>query len=294
MLYNILKLLRPKQWTKNLFVLAPLFFSGELLQPILALSTIFAAFLFSLMSSAAYVLNDIADLERDRQHPKKRLRPLVSGEVPISIGWALFAVLVGFSLALTWFLTWKLSVILILYLTVNIAYSYSLKQIAIVDVFCISSGFIFRVIAGGVVSGVYISHWLLLCTLTLSLFLAFGKRREEFVSLQGNPSDQRPSLQGYSLSFLDHAISTVATLTIICYILYVADPETTEFFGTRAVLITSIFVLYGMFHYLNLLQTRQQGGNPVTMLLSDRPLQLACLGWGLTWFIIIVFKKNAG
>ncbi len=294
MLNNIFELLRPKQWLKNLFVFAPLFFSGELFRPAPAILAIAAAVLFSLMSSAVYILNDIADLERDRQHPQKRDRLLASGQVPVSSGWLLFLFLAGFSLVLSWTMTWKLCLILILYLSVNIAYSFWLKQIAIVDVFCISSGFIFRVLAGGAVSGVYISHWLLLCTLTLSLFIAFGKRREEFVSLKGNPAVQRPSLAGYSLPFLDHAISTVATLTIICYILYVADPRTTAFFRTRAVLLTSVFVLYGIFHYLNLLQTHQQGGNPITMLLSDRALQAACLGWGLTWIIILFFKLSAG
>ncbi len=289
-LRDIFRLLRPKQWIKNLFVLAVVIFSGTLFQPTIFMRTIAATLLFCLMSSAVYLFNDIADVEQDRQHPIKRHRPLASKRVPISLAWILFIVFAILTLTGSWLFNWKLVLILGCYLVINVTYSLFLKQVPILDAFCISSGFILRVLAGGVASGVFISHWLLLCTITLSLFFAFGKRREEVASLGENSFNQRPSLEGYSLEFLDHAVSIMATLTIISYVLYVADPETSEFFGTRAVLLTAIFVLYGMFHYLSLVQTHQKGGNPSTLLLSDRHLQLSCFGWGLTWAIIIFLK----
>ena len=283
--------MRPKHWTKNFFVLAPIIFSGTFFQSGVFLRSAAAALLFCLISSAAYLFNDIMDLERDRLHPEKRLRPLAAGRVSVAAAWVLFILLALVSLTVSILLAWRFSVLLGCYLAINIVYSLRLKQVPILDVFCISAGFILRVLAGGEVGGVFVSHWLLLCTMTLSLFLGFGKRREEVANLGGNSFGQRPALEGYSLQFLDHAISTVATLTIVCYVLYVADPETSEFFGTRAVLLTSVFVLYGMFHYLGLILTHQKGGNPATILLSDRHILLACIGWGLTWAAIILFKQ---
>jgi 4-hydroxybenzoate polyprenyltransferase len=285
--HDIGKLVRPEQWTKNLFVLSPLFFGKAFAEPILAVRTVATAFIFCVMASAVYIFNDIADVERDRAHPTKCQRPIASGTLSIPVAWILFVALALATLVGAFFLNHELAGILTAYLAVNVTYSLYLKRVAILDAFCISSGFILRVLAGGAVSGVVVSHWLLLCTMTLSLFLAFGKRREEMSALAKNPSHQRPSLKGYSLPFLDHAISTVATLTMICYILYVVDPQTTRFFGTRAVLLTSVFVLYGIFHYLSLLQVQEKGGNPATILLSDRHLQLACLGWVVTWMVII-------
>ena len=297
-LKDTFRLLRPKQWVKNLFVLAVVIFSGTLFQPAIFIRTVAATLLFCLISSAVYLINDILDVEKDRLHPTKRHRPLASKQVSISLAWVLFIVLTIIALTGSWLFSWKLALILGCYLAINITYSLSLKQVPILDAFCISSGFVLRVLAGGVASGVFISHWLLLCTMTLSLFFAFGKRREEFANLEGNSFNQRPPLEGYSLEFLDHAVSIMATLTIISYVLYVADPETSEFFGTRAVLLIAVFVLYGMFHYLSLIQTHRKGGNPSTLLLSDRHLQLSCFGWGLTWAVIIfikfVFVENEG
>ncbi len=280
--HSVLRLLRPKQWTKNFFVMAAVIFSGTLFQPSILFRTLTAALLFCLTSSAVYIINDIVDIEHDRVHPAKRNRSLASKQMSIPLAWLLFFALVIVVFTGSWFLERKLVLIFGGYLGINIAYSLQLKQILILDAFCISSGFILRIFAGGVVSGIFINQWLLLCTMTLSLFFAFGKRREEVAKFGEESFKQRSSLGGYSLTFLDHAISTMATLTIISYMLYVAEPKTAIFFGTHAVVLTAVFVLYGMFHYLSVIQTHQKGGDPTTILLSDLQLQLSCIEWGVT------------
>ena len=287
---DILRMLRPRQWTKNLFVLAPLFFAGYFTRFDLLVFALCGALVFCILSSAVYIFNDISDLEQDRRHPEKRRRPLADGRVSLGIAAALIPILTVLSFVLGRLLGGGFLLTLVMYLVVNVFYSLYLKRVPILDVFCISSGFILRVLAGGAITGVNVSQWLLVCTLTLSLFLAFGKRRQELATWDESTSITRESLNGYTLKFLDHAISITATLTIICYILYVADPVTASFFGSRFVLFTALFVLYGMFRYLNLVQTHDRGGDPTALLFADRSLQATCLGWGLVWLLIIYFK----
>ncbi|MEW6264240.1 MAG: decaprenyl-phosphate phosphoribosyltransferase [Thermodesulfobacteriota bacterium] len=286
----LIRLLRPAQWAKNLFLFAPLFFAGAAADRKLFFHTSLAFILFSLISSSVYIFNDVKDVEYDRSHPRKAKRPIAAGQVPVLPALALSFFLAVFSLIAALRLSGDLVLIMMAYLTLNGAYSLFFKQVPILDVFCVSSGFILRVLAGGAVAGVTVSHWLLVCTLSLSLFLTFGKRRQELVNLGEESARHRPVLRKYSLSFLNHTITIVSTLTIVCYLLYVSDPQTVKFFGTRAPIITVFFVLYGILHYLNLLQTQALGGDPTELLFKDRALQISCLGWGLSWLVIIYLK----
>ena len=284
---DFLVVLRPKQWTKNLFVLSPLCFAGEAMNAGKAYPTLAAALLFCVCSSAVYIFNDIVDRESDRFHVEKRQRPIAAGRVKPGVALALASPLCLVGLGGSLLLTWRLFLIVAIYIGVNLFYSLKLKHVAILDVLCISAGFLLRVLAGGTVADVYISSWLLVCTLSLSIFLAFGKRRQELTLSGDDASSGRRSLDSYSLSFLDQAIPSAATITIITYLLYVADQHTAQFFGTRAILVTIFFVIYGVFRYLNLVLTYKRSGDPASLLFSDRPLFFCCLGWALTWLVIV-------
>ena len=284
---QVIRLLRPEQWTKNFFVIAPAFFGGVMNQPSQAWRAITAFLLFCAASSAVYVFNDIMDRARDRQHPHKRRRPLASGGVGLGTAWILAVGLFALSLAGSHSLNFAFICILTAYLAQGWAYSLYLKRIPIVDVLSLSAGFLLRVLGGGAAVDIVISPWLLVCTLALSLFLGFGKRRAELDSLAGEGNEQRPVLDGYSLPFLDQCISLVTTTTLISYILYVASPETAALFGTRAVMLTIAWVLYGIFRYLSLVYTHKRGSDPAGLLLRDPPLMAACLGWGLSWVAVI-------
>ena len=284
---DLLVILRPKQWIKSLFVMAPLCFAGEAMNASKAYPALAAALLFCVGASAVYIFNDIVDRESDRFHVEKRQRPIAAGRVKPGVALALASLLCLVGLGGSLLLSWRLFLIVAIYIGVNVFYSLKLKHMAILDVLCISAGFLLRVLAGGTVADVYISNWLLVCTLSLSLFLSLGKRRQELALGEEEAASGGRSLDSYSLSFLDQAIPTAATITIITYLLYVADQHTAQFFGTRAVLVTVIFVIYGVFRYFNLVLTHKRGGDPASLLLSDRPLFFCCLGWALTWLVII-------
>lgn len=288
MLLDVLRMLRPKQWSKNVLVLAPLFFAGEALSRSLFLNALAAAALFTVVSSSIYVFNDIIDRDKDRLHPKKRFRPLASGRLHSrSALLILFGLL---CLALSgFFLLGNIRVILFLsaYLVMNIAYSVWLKHIVILDVLCVSFGFLLRILVGGAATGIYISEWLLLCTITLSLFLVFAKRRHELTLFEDHADRHRQVLSQYSTSFLDQVMPVVTTTALICYLFYVTAPRTIDFFGTRNMLFTVPFVLYGIFRYLYLVYFRNYGGDPVELVFADRPLLLAIIGWIGTCAVVI-------
>ncbi|MFH1139014.1 MAG: decaprenyl-phosphate phosphoribosyltransferase [Pseudomonadota bacterium] len=287
---DLVALLRPKQWTKNMFVLAPLFFSGEMFVWGKDFAALAAVLLFSVISSAVYILNDICDLDSDRAHPVKRNRPLASGRVKPKTAWLLAGGLALVGLPLALLLNHRFAGLLAAYLAINIGYSLYFKHVPVLDAFFISSGFLLRVMSGGAVCGVPISHWILLCTLTLSLLLAFGKRREELVNKDDDACAQRPCLDGYSVAFLDQVISKVATLSTMCYLLYVTDSKTLGIIGGGSVIVTTLFVLFGMLRYLNLVFTYQKGSDPAALLLSDRPLLISCLGWAVSWVVILYWN----
>ncbi|MDX2075070.1 MAG: decaprenyl-phosphate phosphoribosyltransferase [bacterium] len=286
-LLGLLRTMRPKQWTKNLlFVFPAIVFDGKLFQaePFLRVFGAFA--LFCLMASTVYIINDLVDLENDRQHPKKKNRPLPSGKLPIPFAIGAAIVFPIFTLGCALLFSPPLALILAIYLVVQIAYSFWLKHVAIVDVLVVTGGFILRVIAGVVVINVQnFSPWLYAVTGLLALFLAVGKRRQELITLGENAVNARPIYQEYNLALIDDMLRVVTTSTFITYLLYTIEAQTK--LGSDLTLATVPFVLYGLFRYLYLIHVRGEGSAPDEVLLKDRPLQINIVLFVIANLIII-------
>jgi 4-hydroxybenzoate polyprenyltransferase len=279
--------LRPHQWTKNLVVLAPLALSKHLFEPEPLLRALAAFALFCGLSGAVYLLNDVTDVQRDRLHPLKRLRPVASGVVPLKMA-AAVAVALGFGcLAASLFLGRAFLAAAVAYLGLNVLYSLKLKEVVIVDVLCVSLGFVLRAVAGAVAIAVVISEWLLICTLLLALFLTLAKRRHELVSLNDSAAGHRRILAEYSPYLLDQMIAVVTASCLMAYAFYTTAQETTEKFQTDKLALTIPFVLYGIFRYLYLVHRKEKGGSPTDVLLTDRPLLLAVALWALAIVAIV-------
>jgi 4-hydroxybenzoate polyprenyltransferase len=290
LLTAVLVSLRPRQWVKNLFVFAGLIFAQKLFTP-LVWPALAAFGLFCALSGAIYLFNDVADRERDRIHPKKRLRPIASGALAPGIAVTIGVVLLGGSLGLAFLLSPGFGATALAYAALLVAYSAGLKQVVIVDVLVVAVGFVLRAIAGAVAIDVEISGWLLICTILLALFLALGKRRHEYVTLDDDAARHRPILLEYSQSLLDQMIAVVTASTVTAYALYTMSPETVAKFRTRWLPATLPFVLYGVFRYLYLLYRRQLGGNPSELFLNDRALLLNTLLW-MAAVLAIVYGRH--
>jgi len=286
MKYIILSM-RPGQWIKNLLVLAPLIFSKNIHILSKDIKVLMAVILFILISGCVYMTNDIFDLENDKNHPVKSKRPLSSGKIKKS---KLIYTIVILSIT-TFILAYKINVglgnIILGYFLLNFIYSILLKRIVILDVMIVALGFYLRILAGGVVIDVYPSEWLSLCTILLSLFLVFSKRRHELVVLENSSNIHRMVLSYYSPYFIDQMISIVTALTIITYIMYTISDKAIEYFGTRNLIYTNIFVFYGIFRYLYLVYREEKGGEPVKLMLSDKFLLINILLWAIAVYIII-------
>lgn len=282
--------LRPQQWIKNFFVLLPLVFSQSLIQIASVGTSILAFTLFCMASSSVYTLNDLIDLEKDRVHPTKKLRPLASGKISAKI-----LVAIGLILAISSiYIAFKLNAIfgftILSYLAMNLIYSLALKEMVIVDVMCIAFFFLLRVIAGAVVIQVEVSHWLLICTATLALFLGFNKRRHELSLLGARAHTHRAILEAYSKYFIDQMIAVITASTVIFYTLYTVDPITVSRFNTKNLLFTIPFVYYGIFRYLYLIHKRGQGGDPTRIILKDHKM-IINLGFWLLTIITVIYLK---
>ncbi|MBK6908228.1 MAG: decaprenyl-phosphate phosphoribosyltransferase [Rhodocyclaceae bacterium] len=279
MMNPAIALLRPHQWVKNLFVFAGLLFGHAWMDHAKLSAAIWAFVAFSLLASAVYVLNDLVDREQDRQHPKKKFRPLAAGTitVPLAIGLGLSCLALGSVVALT--LAGSAPWVFFVYLGLNIAYTFWLKHVVILDVFVICAGFMLRLLAGTVGIGIVPSQWLLLCGLLLTLFLGFAKRRSELAAGEGKKGTHRRVLAHYSAPLLDQFIAITAAGTIVAYALYTVSAETLSLHGTRSLIYTVPFVLYGMFRYLWRLHAGAGGGDAAQDLLSDGHLLGACAGW---------------
>lgn len=288
---DYIRLARPKQWIKNLFIFAPLIFSHHLLN-LESVKIEFIAFLsFSLIASSVYVINDIADRELDKIHPIKRNRPIASGRVKIWQG-VLFSILLfclGFILALK--LPFKAFALIISYFLMMFLYSFKLKHIVILDVFVIAIGFMLRVLVGAYAIKVIVSKWLFITTLFLSLFLAISKRRMEiyfsFQNQNSSPGEQRKVLDEYSIRFADQMLAITAGGSVISYALYTISERTVSLFKTEALIYTTIFVLYGIFRYMYLIYQRKSGENPTDVILSDLGIILNVFIWLLACVVII-------
>jgi 4-hydroxybenzoate polyprenyltransferase len=282
--------LRPWQWIKNLLVLTPLLFSQSLFVPAAAGRSLTTFVLFCLMSSAVYLLNDIKDREHDRLHPQKRYRPLASGDVSVQTAYGMMAALWLCALAGGMLLDGNLVFILLLYWFINLLYSLWLKHQVILDVFAVASGFVLRVVGGGLAIHVLVSHWLLLCTTLLALFLGFSKRRQELLLLGQQAEAHRQVLEEYNPRFLDMMIGIVTACTVMSYALYTVSQGTVQKFHTRGLLLTFPFVLYGIFRYLYLVYHKDQGGDPTQTLLTDKPLLINLCLWALSAGVILYWR----
>ena len=285
---DLIGCLRFRQWTKNILVFAALIFSHHAHQISYAIRTIPAFFLFSLASGAVYVFNDILDIDRDHEHPLKKIRPIASGRVSKKSAWIIFSVLTVVVLPLSYLLDRDLGLVLSVYIAVQILYSLYLKNMVILDVFLISFGFLLRVVAGAVVIHVELSNWILVCTMLLALFLALSKRRQELTLLEENAYTHRIILKEYSPYLLDQMIGVVTAATLVAYMIFTLSDETIAKFGKYMVL-TVPFVLYGIFRYLYLIHKKNGGGQPDEILLTDIPLQLDIIAYGIISFLVIYF-----
>lgn len=277
----LIRTMRPKQWTKNLIIFAGLIFAHELFDPVSLAETVAAFFLFCLLSSAIYIVNDIKDVERDRQHPLKSKRPLASGELSIPAAWLSAAALTIFVLICSFALDPGFGFVALLYAVLLFAYSFWLKHLVILDVLTIAIGFVLRAVAGAEVIDVEFSAWLLLCTILLALFLGLSKRRHELTLLGENAQSHRKILQEYSPHLLDQMIGVVTASTLMAYALYTMDDRTIEKFGTSYMIVTIPFVIYGIFRYLYLVHQKAKGGSPTTILVTDKPILITIVLWVL-------------
>ena len=289
MLPALVRSMRPKQWIKNGFIYAALVFDGQLGSTPALLRTTLGFALFCLATSSIYLINDIRDLEEDRQHPTKRNRPLPSGRLPVGVAWLAAGVLGGVAIVGGLALASGFGWIVLAYVTLFIFYSFRLKHVPILDVFAIAAGFVLRVAAGvALITVMRFSPWLYVCTTLLALFLGFGKRRAELQLLAENAGQHRRVLDGYTLPLLDQLIVVVSTATIMAYSLYTFSAQNLP--DNHLMMLTIPFVMYGIFRYLWLIQVEAAGGAPDDLILTDRPLLATVVLWGLSAIGILYFK----
>lgn len=294
-MYDILRLIRPLQWIKNVFVLAPLFFSNNLLNWDLLWPTLIIFFAFCMVSSSIYCFNDIYDVESDRHHPRKCHRPIASGVVSVRKGYVVMLVCLAAGLAVLLFYPpmgrnrYVLAAILIGYWLMNVAYCVKLKQYAIIDVFLIAAGFVMRVLIGGLAANIFVSEWLVLMTFLLALFLAFAKRKDDYRIFEQTGVMPRKSIVGYNAQFIDLSVTIVATITIVCYIMYTMSDSVIQRMGSNYLYLTSIWVIAGLLRHLQNMLVYQRSGSPTKALVKDHFIQLCIVGWLASFVTILYF-----
>lgn len=296
MIGKYLKLIRVSQWVKNLFVFLPLFFSGKFLEIHLFWESFLAFLIFSGAASCVYIINDYSDIEADRLHPEKKHRPLASGAIskPAALGlMGGIALLICGGMAYAYTIVgvnlWKFAAIIATYFVLNLAYTFRLKHVAIVDVTIIAVGFVFRVLAGGYLTGIIVSQWAILLTFVLALVLALGKRRGELVNAQIS-GKSRKALDGYNVQFADIALSISVSLAIISYLMFTVQPDAQERFGSR-IFYTFIFVVFALMRYLQQTLVYNKTESPTKIVYKDRYIQVTILLWVLSFFFFIYLKS---
>ncbi|HAD05627.1 MAG TPA: decaprenyl-phosphate phosphoribosyltransferase [Anaerolineaceae bacterium] len=289
MLSALIKSMRPRQWSKNVFVLAAVVFDKKLLNPEAVGKSLAGMILFCLLSSSVYLINDILDAEADRNHPQKRNRPIASGKLPVAVAAIAAFLLIIITIPLSFLLSNLFGWIALIYFLVNLAYSTRLKHIPLIDVLIIAAGFVLRVAAGvSLIEVERFSPWLYVVTTLLALYIGFGKRRAELTLLQNDANNHRRVLDGYNLALLDQLITIVSGTTIVAYSLYTFSAPNLP--DNHSMMLTIPFVIYGIFRYLYLIQVEQAGGAPEDIVLTDRPLQITVLLWGLSVLFVFYFS----
>ena len=290
-----IKLLRPKDWAKNLFLFLPLFFGGKLFE-ITRLELLFEAFFaFCFVASTVYIINDYRDIEDDKKHPKKRLRPLASGAVnPVAaLVIAAFLLIAGFTLAYFADTSFRFISILAFYFLLNMGYSFGLKNIPILDILIVAIGFSLRVKSGGYVTDIDVSPWLNLMVLLLALFMAIAKRRDDIILKMETGMDMRKAIKGYNVDFLNTMLSMFSAIIIMTYIMYCVSPITTARTGTYHLYYTAIFVIAGLMRYLQITLVQNKAGSPTDILYKDRFIQVTLVLWVAGFAALLYWKNNS-
>lgn len=293
---NLLKLIRPHQWLKNVFVMIPMFFGGSLLDPSDIRASVVTFFAFSFIASSVYCFNDIIDVEADRRHPVKCKRPIASGAISVRSAWALMALMFLLSVGTVCLLDTyshviNVGLVILIYYILNILYCSKLKQYAIVDVCIIAFGFVLRVLAGGFATDISLSKWLVLMTFLLTLFLSFAKRRDDVLRMNETGEPPRKNTIRYNLTFINQTITITASVTLVCYIMYTVSPEVVNRFHSDLLYLTSVFVLLGLLRYIQITVVDKRSGDPTKMMLRDRFTQCVVLLWALTFLVLIYVIK---
>lgn len=291
-LLPVIRIVRPRQWVKNFFVFIPLFFGGQMSNTALLLDALTTFIAFSLAASSIYCLNDIVDVEADRQHPVKCHRPIASGQVSVSAAYALMAIMLILSMTVCPMLKGRsmaVGTVVLGYWIMNIAYCVWLKNFAIIDVCLIAFGFVLRILAGGLATGIEPSNWLVLMTFLLTLFLSFAKRRDDVLRMEATGKPPRKNTIRYNLTFINQAITISASITLVCYIMYTVSPEVTARFNSHYIYLTTIFVLVGLLRYIQIAVVDKQSGDPTKVILRDRFTQLVVLAWMASFLFIIYY-----
>jgi 4-hydroxybenzoate polyprenyltransferase len=283
------RLLRVHQYLKNLFIFLPLFFSLRIVEADLLVNASLAFAIFSAIASAVYIFNDFLDIEEDRAHPVKKDRPLAAGRVSPRVALTIAAALLVAGLAASWVLSPDMFSLLVLYGILNAAYSIRLKHIPIVDIFAIAVNFVIRIFVGGAVTHVEIYMWIIIMTFLLALFMALAKRRDDVLIFMETERKSRKSIDGYNLTFIDSAMTAMAAVTMVAYIMYTVSPDVITKFGTDKLYLTTAFVILGMMRYMQITFVEEKSGSPTEILLKDRFIQLAILGW-IGSFGILIYR----
>lgn len=286
-----IKLLRPKDWIKNLFIFLPLFFAGESFNLQKNISLMLGLISFSCIASGIYILNDCRDAADDRKHPDKCKRPIASGRASMPKAMIIFSLLVSLGFVLSWWLNHNFFLILAGYFMMNLGYSLGLKRIPILDILILSTGFVLRIMAGSVIGGVFLSEWIIIMVFLLALFLVVGKRRDDVLLKLSSGVDMRQSLQGYNLELLNILLGVLCGVIIVAYLMYTVSPDAIARLGTSRLYYTCLFVVAGIMRYLQVIFVANNSGSPTDILYKDRFLQVTLLLW-VTSFIVIIYLKD--
>lgn len=284
------QLLRTGHWIKNIFLFLPLFFAGDLFNPEKITLIIWGFLFFSLAASSIYIINDYRDREKDALHPVKKLRPLAAGTISAGFALAISVILIFTAIVGSYYLDPHFHLILLLYYILNLAYSFGLKNIPIIDVFIIAIGFVLRVQAGAILGDVPLSMWLNLMVFLLALFMALGKRRDDVILQAQSGIEMRKSIDGYNMEFLNISITLVCAVILVCYLMYTISPEVDARLNTNRLYYTSLFVFMGILRYLQLIFVKNDSGSPVKIIYKDRFLQVTLLLWILSFYFLIYVK----
>lgn len=284
---SFINLLRPKHWIKNTFVFLPIFFAGEIFSNTKFYDCLAGLIIFSLSASSIYALNDIFDVEEDRSHPEKKKRPIASGKISIKSAVFIAITLFIISIGSAYYLDFTFFICIVIYLVLNLGYSLGLKNIAILDLFIVAFGFLLRVIAGGEISEVPVSHWLMIMVLLLSLFLVLAKRRDDLILVEKGNKSIRKASSGYNIDFTNACLTLLSSVMIVSYIMYTVSEEVQARYNSQYLFLTCVFVIAGLMRYLQITMVEKKSGSPIKILYKDVFIFVVLLAWVLSFYILL-------